>query len=222
MQPDNNPADWKQPSEQPTQSPYAAAPEQVPAEGPVVTLSPDEPLDDVTPLQPEEEAAPADDNVAPSTQVVDEPVRWQAQEYIQHDKGALWFVAFALVTLGMMAVAIFLIKSITFNILVPVMAAALFVYVNRPPRMIEYTLSRQGLHINDHLYPFADFKGFGVIHDGKEYSVLLLPTKRFKPGVSVYFPEAAGEAIVDMLGARLPMQTLHLDIIDRIIRKLRI
>jgi hypothetical protein len=221
MQPDNNPADWKQPSEQPTQSPYVA-PVEPSTDSPVVTLSPDEPLDDATTLQPDPAEDLQESDAAVPAQAVDEPVRWQAQEYIQHDKGALWFVAFAIVTLGMMAIAIFLIKSITFNILVPVMAAALFVYVNRPPRMIDYTLSRQGLHINDHLYPFADFKGFGVIHDGKEYSILLLPIKRFKPGVSVYFPEAAGEAIVDMLGARLPMQTLHLDIIDRIIRKLRI
>ena len=223
MQPDNNPADWKQPAEQPSQSPYAAVPEPVPAEAPVVTLTPDEPLDDAVPFQPEiEEQEPELEEAPAQAQSTEEPVRWQAQEYIQHDKGTLWFVAFVLVSLGMMAIAIFVIKSITFNILVPVMAAALFVYVNRPPRMIDYTLSRQGLHINDHLYPFAEFKGFGVIHDGKEYSILLLPVKRFKPGVSVYFPEAAGEAIVDMLGARLPMQTLHLDIIDRVIRKLRI
>jgi hypothetical protein len=151
-----------------------------------------------------------------------EPVRWQAQEYIQHDKGGLWFAAFAAVFVVLMAVAIFLIKSITFDILVPVMAIALLVYINRPPRLIDYTLSRKGLHINDRLYPFAEFKGFGVVHDGKEFSVLLLPVKRFKPGVSVYFPEESGEAIVDMLGARLPMQELHLDIVDRIIRKLRI
>jgi len=220
MQPDNNPADWKQPSEQPSQSPYAATPEQLPTEAPVVTLSPDEPLTDAVLFESEDDLQ--DDAQAAPAQSADEPVRWQAQEYIQHDKGALWFVAFALVTLAMMAVAIFLVKSITFNILVPVMAAALFVYVNRPPRVLDYTLSRQGLHVNDHLYPFSEFKGFGVIHDGKEFSVLLLPIKRFKPGVSVYFPEASGEAIVDMLGARLPMQTLHLDIIDRIIRKLRI
>lgn len=220
MQPDNNPADWKQPAEQPSQSPYAAPPEAVVTETPVVTLSPDEPLDDATAFQPEPTQQLAEEVQTPS--VVEEPVRWQAQEYIQHDKGMLWFVAFAIVTLGMMAIAIFLVQSITFNILVPVMAIALFVYVNRPPRIIDYTLSRQGLHINDRLYPFADYKGFGVIHDGKEYSIMLLPTKRFKPGVSVYFPEASGEAIVDMLGARLPMQTLHLDIIDRIIRKLRI
>ena len=102
------------------------------------------------------------------------------------------------------------------------MAAALLVYVHRPPRVLDYTLSRQGLHVNDHLYTFSEFKGFGVIHDGQEYSVMLIPIKRFHQGVSVYFPEEAGEAIVDMLGARLPMQQLHLDFVDRILRKLRI
>jgi hypothetical protein len=113
-------------------------------------------------------------------------------------------------------------QSITFAILVPVMAAALIVYSRRPPRVLDYTLSRQGLHVNDRLYSFAEFKGFGVIHDGDEYSIMLIPTKRFKPGVYVYFPEDAGEAIVDMLAARLPMQELHMDLVDRVIRKLRI
>lgn len=219
MQPNNHPTDWKQPVEQPAQAPYVV-PEKTPADGPVVTLTPEPPLVDAVSLQPEH--LRSDDGVTLSNEPAVEPVRWQAQEYIQHDKGYLWFVIFAAAFLVLMAIAILFIKSITFNILVPVMAVALYVYVNRPPRMIDYTLSRKGLHINDALYPFADFKGFGVVHDGKEYSVLLLPVKRFKPGVSVYFPEEAGEAIVDMLGARLPMQELHLDVVDRIIRKLRI
>ncbi|MDB5186539.1 MAG: hypothetical protein JWM07_11 [Candidatus Saccharibacteria bacterium] len=219
MQPNNHPAEWKQPVEQPAQAPYAAEPTPAQVDGPVVTLTPEPPVIDAVPMQPD---APIDEENVSSDEPNFEPVRWQAQEYIQHDKGQLWFVAFAAVFVVLMAIAIFLIKSITFIILVPVMAVALFVYVNRPPRMIDYTLSRKGLHINDRLYPFGEFKGFGVIHDGKEYSVLLLPVKRFKPGVSVYFPEAAGEAIVDMLGARLPMQELHLDVVDRIIRKLRI
>jgi hypothetical protein len=122
----------------------------------------------------------------------------------------------------LIAAAVFIIQSLTFAVLIPVMAVTLVVYSRRPPRLIDYTLSRQGFHINDRLYSFAEFRAFGVVHDGSEYSVMLLPTKRFKPGVSVYFPEEAGEAIVDMLGARLPMQEFHLDIIDKLVRKLRI
>lgn len=218
MQPDNDPVDWKKPAEQPSQAPYVAVPDVATGDNPVVTLTPDAPDTDAVPFQPDMSVEQSAQSQSPD----DEPVRWQAQEYIQHDKSQWWFVLFAVAFVALMAIAVFLIKSVTFNILVPVMAVALFVYVNRPPRILDYTLSRQGLHVNDHLYPFAEFKGFGVVHDGKEFSVLLLPVKRFKPGVSVYFPEAAGEAIVDMLGARLPMQDLHLDIVDRIVRKLRI
>jgi hypothetical protein len=38
----------------------------------------------------------------------------------------------------------------------------------------------------------------------------------------VYFPEEAGEKIVDILGQRLPMETLKLDMIDILVRKLRL
>jgi hypothetical protein len=222
MQPNNQPADWKKPVEQPSQAPYAAVPADVSADGPVVTLTPEPLPADIMPLQTTVLADDDDEDEETIGLSAAEPVRWKAQEYIQHDKGVLWFIAFAVVFVVLMAIAIFFVKSITFDILVPVMAVALFVYVNRPPRIMDYTLSRKGLHINDTLYPFSDFRGFGVVHDGKEFSVLLLPVKRFKPGVSVYFPEESGEAIVDALGTRLPMQELHLDIVDRIVRKLRI
>jgi hypothetical protein len=152
----------------------------------------------------------------------DEPLRWQATEYIHHEKDVLWFVVFAAIVIALMAVSILVIQSLSFSILIPVMAAALIVYTRRPPRLIDYTLSGQGLFVNDQLYSFVDFKGFGVIRDGREFSIILIPTKRFKLGVSIYFPEEAGEAIVDMLGARLPMQEMHLDLFDRIIHKLRI
>lgn len=236
MQPDRNPADWQQPKEQPSQSPYAAGPLEAPQTveaKPVVTLTPDEVPQEVSPATPAESAdEPIPNDAAPAapdetgSQPVEvdemEPVHWQAHEYIHHEKGFGWFLGFSVIVLLLIALAIFVIQSITFAILIPVMAAALVVYSHRPPRIMDYTLSRQGLHVNDHLYSFAEFKSFGVIHDGQEYSVMLVPTKRFRAGVTVYFPEEAGEAIVDMLGARLPMQELHLDVIDRLVRKLRI
>lgn len=152
----------------------------------------------------------------------EELVRWQATEHIHREKDPLWYVIFAFVVLGLIAVAIFLVNSWTFAVLIPVMAATLVVYSMRPPSLINYTLSRKGLHVNDHLYNFVDFREFGLVHDDEAYSIMLMPRKRFQPGVTVYFPEEAGEAIVDMLAARLPMRELKLDLIDRLIRKLRI
>lgn len=216
MQPDRNPTDRQPPKEPPLQATYAVNPSEASRPAPVVTLAPDSLSTTIEAPENSPVAVPG------SPETNEEPVRWQAHEYIHHEKNPLWFVIFGLVLVILMAVAIFLIQSITFAVLIPVMAAAVLVYNHRPPRLLDYTLSRHGLHINDHLYSFTEFKGFRVIHDGEEYSIMLLPVKRFKPGVSVYFPEEAGEAIVDMLGARLPLQEFQFDIIDKIIRKLRI
>jgi len=153
----------------------------------------------------------------------DTPVTWTAQEYIHIDKSPIWFVLFVVVVLGFIAIDIFLLKSYTFSALVIVMAVAVVIYTRRPPRTLTYGLSvRQGLYVGEKLYHFDEFKAFGLIPDGEHNSIMLIPTKRFAPGVSVYFPTEAGERIVDILGQRLPMEELKLDIIDVVVRKLRL
>lgn len=153
---------------------------------------------------------------------VDEAVSWEAPEYLHKDKGPLWFLGLGVVTISLIILDIFVVKSFlfSFSLLVVVMAAALVVYVYRPANLIHYVLSEKGLFINDTLHGFGEFKGFGVIHDGKEFSVELIPVRRFRPSLAVYFPEEQGEAIVDALGVRLPMEPIKPDFFDKIIRSL--
>lgn len=179
---------------------------------------------------PDTNEAPSEAEIEESTPtrqaqdtVDDAPVTWTAQEYIHIEKGGVWYVLFAVVALGLIALDIFILRSYTFSALVIVMAIAVIVYSRRPPRTIQYALSgRQGLYIGERLYPFGDFKAFGHIQDGIHHSIMLIPTKRFGFGVSVYFPEEVGEQLVDILGARLPMRPLKLDPLDRLIRQLRL
>ena len=155
--------------------------------------------------------------------VPDAPVSWTASEYVHPEKNGLWYVIFVVVVLGLIASDIFLLKSYTFSLLVVVMAVALVVYIRRAPREIQYTLSaKQGLYIGEKLYNLTNFKAFGLIRDGEHHSIMLIPIKRFATGVSVYFPEEAGERIVDILGNVLPMENLKLDMIDLVVRKLRL
>ncbi len=168
----------------------------------------------------------APDEASPSQRIKNlatDPIRWTASEYIHLDKNGLWYVIFALVVLGLIASDVFVLKSWTFSLLVIVMAFAVIVYIRRPPREIQYTLSgKQGLYIGERLYNFSDYKAFGLIRDGEHHSIMLIPVKRFATGVSVYFPEEAGEKIVDILGSILPMENLKLDAIDLIVRRLRL
>lgn len=198
MQPQNE--DWQQPE--------AAEPHAYVEETPVET----------TPAQDEEfPTAPVEMREGDET-----VVRWQAAEYIQHDKNTNWYIGLAVVVVVMILFAIFVLKSWSFAVLIPVMAATLLVYVIHPPAVLNYTLSRKGLHVNDRLHSFSEFREFGLVKDDRENSILLIPRKRFKPGVSIYFPTEVGEAIVDMLAARLPMKDIKLDPIDHLIRLLRI
>ena len=167
---------------------------------------------------------PTDEPESTTEQPVDdEPVHWVANEYIHEEKNALWFVISGIFGLSLIAADILYLKAYTFSVLVVVMAVALVIYARRPPRMIDYTLSgEQGIYVGEQLHQFSEFKAFGLIQDQGQHSIMLIPVKRFSPGVSAYFPDEAGEKIVDILGARLPMESLKLDFIDLLIRKLRL
>lgn len=214
------PQNYWQPPEDEQQQGTAPVPEPQVAE-PVFTAASTEPLQPIA--EPVTEELPEPTELAPQDTPDNPPITWNAQEYVHSERSPLWFIIFVVVVLGLIAVDVFLLKSWTFSALVIVMAIALVIYIRRPPRTLTYALSpAQGLYVGERLYHFDDFKSFGLIQDGPHYSIMLIPRKRFAPGVSVYFPDEAGERIVDILGQRLPMETLKLDIVDVIVRKLRL
>jgi uncharacterized membrane protein YobD (UPF0266 family) len=151
----------------------------------------------------------------------DAVLEWEASEYVHHDKSPMWFAGLAGIMLVLLAVAYFLTHSWTFIVLVVVMAVAIGVFATRAPRILHYALTNTGMHIEESFYHYSDFRAFGIVEDGGLYSIMLIPIKRFMPAVSIYFAEDDGEEIVDILGARLPMQELHLDSVDRLMRRLR-
>jgi hypothetical protein len=146
---------------------------------------------------------------------------WEASEYVHHVKSAAWYLGYAAIMAALLAVAYFLTQSWTFMVLVVVMAITVAVFASRPPRTLRYALSDVGIQIEDAVYYYSDFRAFGIIADGALFSVMLIPTKRFMPAVSMYFAQDDGEDIVDILSARLPMEDLHLDAVDHLIRRLR-
>lgn len=198
MQPDQEGNYWR--GDEETSPKPVSAPQTIPSEPP-----PDEP-------------DPQDNDDNPLL----EPVTWEASEYIHHNRDGLWFVVFIIITLLFVALSIFLLSNYFFTALIVVMATALFIYARRPPHVEHYTLNADGFSIGQKFYPFNEFRAFGVVEDGALYSVRLLPTARFGQALTVYFAENDGERIVDILGAYLPMETLQLDLLDVILRRLRL
>lgn len=227
MQPDNNSNEqWQQPHPASSQAPFQAPAASVtPSPEPVTTPAPDTPSNQIIPVLSEEvHAQQLEQQEVPADEENDDTVliRWEAPEYAHHERNMGWYVVFGVVTLVLAVVAILIIKSITFAILVPVMAVALFVYTQHAPEVLRYTLSRKGLHVNDKLFTYNQFKSFGIVDHNGMHSAVLVPRKRFQLGQTVYFPAEVGEQLVDMLAARLPMKELQPDALDRLLARLHL
>ncbi|MBQ3464628.1 hypothetical protein IJH15_00165 [Candidatus Saccharibacteria bacterium] len=148
-------------------------------------------------------------------------ISWEAEEYIVREHNTLWYIGLFVVgaALGILAVVV---DAYTFLILVILSIIAILISSLRPPRKIKYTLNKEGLSEGEKLHKYEDYKAFGILKEGSHFSAVLIPKKRFGLSVKVYFPEGSGEAIVDNLGARLPMEEVKLDILDKVVNFLRI
>lgn len=148
-------------------------------------------------------------------------VSWEAEEYIVRDRSALWYIGLILVGAGLSALAIWQ-GWWTFLALVILSVITILVFTFRPPRKIHYQLNKDGLTEENRLHKYEDFRAFGILKDGSHFSAILIPKKRLGVSVKVYFPGGSGEAIVDALGAHLPMEEVKLDFLDKIVNFLRI
>jgi hypothetical protein len=211
MQPTNPqmPEDWQQPQEVGPQAPYQVVEDQYAEDQP-----PTEAL-------PEEVGIDAADGFIPDNGH-DALIRWEGTEYPHHDRTLGWYGVLCVITVVLMALALLLMRSLTFALLLPVMAATLVLYTRRAPAINTYTLSRKGLYVDEKLYGYHQFKSFSVVSHNGVHAVVLAPRKRFQIGQTVYFPEDVGEQLVDMLAARLPMREGSLDVIDRLLARLHL
>ena len=148
-------------------------------------------------------------------------ISWEAEETIERDHNAWWYVGLFAVGTGLSVLALFL-GWWTFLILVVLSVIAILISTLRPPRKIKYSLTKNGLKEGNTLHEYGNFRAFGILKEGSHFSAVLIPKKRFSLSVKVYFPEGSGEAIVDNLGARLPMEEVKLDFLDKIVKFLRI
>ena len=149
------------------------------------------------------------------------PISWQAEEYIIREHHVGWYFGLLFVTLCLGAIAVWK-EWWSFLVLIIVADIAVIVSNLKPPRKIKYSLNDDGLTEGNQLHKFSDFRAFGILKEGSHFSAILIPKKRFSLSVKIYFPEGKGEAIVDALGARLPMETVKQDYLDKIVNFLRI
>lgn len=162
------------------------------------------------------------------------PLTWQAVEFVQHQRQPVWYVYFGLVMAVLIMFGLFNFRqllppvvefapNIFYLSAVILMGIAFLLLSLRPPANIPYSVDiAEGMRIGDHLYPFDNYRSFGVVIEEGIYSLVLTPARRWGLSLVMYFPEEVGEELVDLVGQRLPMEQVKPDAVDRFIRRLRL
>lgn len=149
-----------------------------------------------------------------------EPINWQVDHVIKQ-YSSTWYVGLGGAFLAMMFIAVILLESWSFAALLVAVLVSIIFYIKKPISNTKYSLSGSELFIDDNRYELNSFKAFGLIKNSNGlHNLILLPTKRFMPALTLDLPEAEGERVVDFFGARLPMQKLELNFIDKIVQKI--
>lgn len=151
----------------------------------------------------------------------DDVITWTASEYINHTRGAGWYLALVIGTI-VLAAAVYLITKDYFAAgVVGIMGVVVAAFSTHKPKQVSYELSSFGLKAGEKVYPYSLFKSFTLIREGALSSVNLIPIKRFMPPLSIYFEPADEQKIVATLGNHLPYEEGGLDAIERLSRRLR-
>ena len=183
-------------------------------------------FEEVKPCNPEEytQVREVENNQSPAENIAEEReiVNWQAQDLIIGDKNKSWYIIFSIIILAFCSFAIWN-QSWTFLALIMVSAVGILTLRrSNHTQIISYSLSTHGIYMGETFHSYNEFRAFGVRKEANTYAIILLPKKRFSPSTIIYFPKENGEKITDIVGARLPMEEVKLDLIDQIIRKINL
>ena len=182
-------------------------------------------FEEVKPFNPEEYTQVREvENNQSSTENIEEReiINWQAQDLIIGDKNKSWYVIFSI---SILAFCLFAILNQSWTFLALIIVSAIGILTLRRSnhtQIISYSLSTHGIYMGETFHSYNEFRAFGVRKEANTYAIILLPKKRFSPSTIIYFPKENGEKITDIIGARLPMEEVKLDLIDQIIRKINL
>lgn len=150
-----------------------------------------------------------------------EPISWSASEYIQHHKSASWYLSLTSGGLVLVGLILLITRDLFASIAVLLALATLGIYAGRKPATKQFTISEQGVNVDDTLYQYDMFRSFSVVEEGGIDSIWLKPLKRFSPMVVMYFSPEDEQKIVDMLANFLPNEQRELDNIDKLSKRMR-
>jgi len=160
---------------------------------------------------------------APAASVVQSGgVDWTASEFINHAKGASWYLILFGSALLLAAASYLLTHDKISPLIILVVGLLLGIVAAHQPRVLNYAVNDEGLAIGHSFHPFSDFKSFAVLDEGAFSSLTFMPLKRFSAPLTVYYDPEDEDRIIEVVARNLPIEEYQRDAIDQLIHRFRL
>ncbi|MBD3156295.1 hypothetical protein GF369_00545 [Candidatus Peregrinibacteria bacterium] len=115
----------------------------------------------------------------------DTVIRWEAPEYVQHDKGWKWFLGAGIVDF---LLCVYAVATNNWTLLIAlVLLSSVYIWQHGSvPKNIEINVSRTGIKVGEKEYPYQQIKSFWIIYKPPMVKTLnLRSNSRILPDIAI-------------------------------------
>lgn len=148
-------------------------------------------------------------------------IEWVAPEFTQYKKGKNWFVLPGFVAFALVIIAIIL-KNFLFAIGIVVAAFVVYIYTNKKPREIKFSVSGKGVQVDNKIYPLDTIKSFWIFYNPPEIKEISIRSKKtFVPYIKIPLGDQNPAEVRRFLLRFLPERKHRESVVDEWARRIR-
>ena len=102
---------------------------------------------------------------------------WQAKEFKKKARGKLWYIIWALFSLGIIIFAV-LEQSPLMALVFILISVIAYLFSKKEPDKIEFILNKKGIQIKDKLYSYDNLESFWIFYDPPRKKILSFKSKK--------------------------------------------
>jgi hypothetical protein len=148
-------------------------------------------------------------------------IQWSALEFIAHEKNPLWFLTGGFVAIIFLIFSLWT-KNFIFAVIIILATFSIFIWAQKKPKKITFSLMPKGLKIDENIYAFDHLKSFWIFYDPPEIKFLSIESKKiFMPRIIIPIADENPNRIREFLLKYLPEIEQRESLIDILARRLR-
>lgn len=146
-------------------------------------------------------------------------IEWTAPEFKKYKKGKKWFVLPVLIA-SVVIIAAILLKNLLLVIATILTVFVVYIYAKKEPRKIKFSISGNGVQIDQVVYKFEDLKSFWIFYEPPEVKEISIRSKKaFMPYIKIPLNDQNPAEVRRLLLKFLPEKRHKESVIDEWARR---